>query len=126
MDKVLIIEDMPSLRNLLAGSLKQQGYEVILAENSNEGVAQFLSQRPDVTVLDLMPGNLDGCSVLKALYAVDPKKPVVIFTGAGQGNMDEALRALGGPALIQKKISLHRLEETLDSLLHPFKRNFSN
>ena len=119
MDKVLLINDEPSLRGLLAGILQQKGYEVVLAENGKQGVAQFRREQPDVTVVDLKTPGMDGLTVLKALQAVDPKSPVVIFTGADQENMDEAIRALGGRALIQKPSSLHCLGETLHRLLHP-------
>jgi DNA-binding NtrC family response regulator len=118
MEKILVIDDEPGIRGLLAAILERKGYAVILAENGQKGLALYRRERPDVTICDLKMPEMDGLTVMQAVHAMDPKAPVVIFTGAVDTD-DEAVRALGAVTVIRKEFSLHRLGDILQRLLHP-------
>ncbi len=66
--KVLVIDDDPSVRELLKRLLEGDGYRVLTAEDGAEGLAIARSEHPEAITLDVvMPGDLDGWAVLKEL-----------------------------------------------------------
>ncbi len=117
MPRILVIDDEPGIRGLLAAILERKGYQVLLAENGRKGLALFRRERPDVVVLDLKMPEMDGRTVLKALHTLHPGLPVVILTGIGTEETEQQVRALGAAACIGKEFSLHRLGDTLKHLL---------
>jgi len=61
--KVLAIDDDPGITDLLALLLKPHGFEVITANNGEEGIRVIREQTPDVVILDLMMPGIDGWRV---------------------------------------------------------------
>ena len=122
--KILVIDDEPGIRGLLAMMLERKGYAVLLAEDGRKGLDLFRRERPDLIVLDLkmpeldlkMP-EMDGITVLQDIRAVTEETPVVILTGGGTDQPEKQARELGVAAFIEKEFSLHRLGETLLRLL---------
>ena len=117
MAKVLVIDDEPSIRNLLDTLLSRKGYDVVLAESGRKGLELFRRERPDVIVLDLKMPEMDGITVLKQIRLVDPKLPVIILTGAGTPETEQQVRAMGVTEYVEKEFSLHLLGDSLKCLL---------
>ena len=117
MAKVLVIDDEPSIRNLLDTLLCRKGYDVVLAESGRKGLELFRRERPDVLVLDLKMPQMDGITVLKQIRRVDPKLPVIILTGAGTPETEQQVRAMGVTEYVEKAFSLHLLGDALKRLL---------
>ncbi len=67
MPKILVIDDEPSIVNLVSAYLKPEGFEVYTAADGNAGLKAARAYRPDVIVLDLMLPGLDGLEVLTHL-----------------------------------------------------------
>jgi two-component system alkaline phosphatase synthesis response regulator PhoP len=67
MAKILVIDDEPSIVNLVAAYLKPEGYEVFTAADGNAGLKAARAFKPDVIVLDLMLPGKDGFEVLSQL-----------------------------------------------------------
>ena len=61
--KILVIEDETSTLRFLEYTLKQEGYEVLLAKDGLEGIKEALEERPDLIILDIMLPGLDGYEV---------------------------------------------------------------
>jgi len=78
MSKILIIEDDPSLVDLLAYNLQKAGYEVDVAYDGMEGLSQARLKGPDVVVLDLMLPVMGGLEVCQRLRS-DPKTSGVLI-----------------------------------------------
>ncbi len=117
MPKILIIDDEPSIRGLLATLLERKGYVVFLADGGKRGLEVYKREQPEVTVLDLKMPEMDGLAVLRELRTLDPVKPVIILTGAGTEEVENEARLLGATAFIGKEFSLHRLGDTLKRVL---------
>jgi sigma-B regulation protein RsbU (phosphoserine phosphatase) len=118
MAKILVIDDQPNVRMLLALLLRQQGYDVVLAENGWEGLQLYRQEHPDVILLDLNMPELDGVTVLTQIRSVDLKQPVIILTGDSAQETELQVRALGVSEFILKGSSLHLLWPTLKRLLN--------
>jgi DNA-binding NtrC family response regulator len=118
MAKILVIDDEVGIRNLLDTLLHRKGYDVVLADNGQKGLAVFRRERPDVVVLDLKMPGMDGFTVLQQVRSLNPKQPVIILTGAGTPEMEQQARALGVSEFVEKEFSLHLLGGSLKRLLN--------
>jgi two-component system alkaline phosphatase synthesis response regulator PhoP len=67
MTKILVIDDEPSIVNLVTAYLKPEGYEVFTASDGNAGLKAARIYKPDLIVLDLMLPGKDGFEVLSQL-----------------------------------------------------------
>lgn len=115
--KILVIDDEQGIRDLLDTLLQRKGHTVVLAASGQKGLELFHREQPDVIVLDLKMPGMDGLTVLQQIRSLDPKKPVIILTGAGTPEAEQQIRALGGTKFIEKEFSLHRLGDALKCLL---------
>lgn len=66
MTRILIVEDDPTIREPLAGLLREVGYAVLEARNGAEGLRQAAEQRPDLILLDLTMPAMNGSEFLTA------------------------------------------------------------
>lgn len=117
MAKILVIDDNLRDRELLAAVLEERGYEVILADNGGTGLMLCHRQDPDAVVLDLRMPEIDGRSVLRQLRTLQPSLPVVVFSGHGTQEVEQAVLDEGATAFIQKEFSLHQLGLALQEVL---------
>jgi DNA-binding response OmpR family regulator len=116
--KILVIDDEESIRSLLATILRRKGYNVILAENGQNGLERFREEHPDVIVLDLKMPGMDGLTVLQEIRRADSSQPVIVLTGAGTPENEQQVRALGVSEFVEKEFSLHHLGDALKRLLN--------
>jgi len=82
--QILVIEDDPALRQLLATALTKAGYRVALAEHGLDGLMQIdrASPKPQLLLVDIMIPELDGLSLVRALRTKTETRniPVVFIT----------------------------------------------
>jgi len=117
MAKLLVIDDEEGIRNLLEILLRRKGYDVVLADGGRKGLDLLRREHPDVVVLDLKMPEMDGITVLREIHSFDPKKPVIILTGAATPGMEQQVLALGVTEFVEKEFSLHRLGDALKRVL---------
>jgi two-component system, OmpR family, alkaline phosphatase synthesis response regulator PhoP len=67
MAKILVIDDEPSIINLVSAYLKPEGYEVYTAADGNSGLKAARAFKPDLIILDLMLPGMDGIELLSRL-----------------------------------------------------------
>lgn len=67
MTKILVIDDEPSIINLVSAYLKPEGYEVYTAADGNAGLKSARAFKPDLIILDLMLPGMDGIELLSIL-----------------------------------------------------------
>jgi DNA-binding NtrC family response regulator len=118
MSKILVIDDEPSIRDLLDTLLRRKGYVVVLAESGRKGLELFRREHPDVIILDMKMPGMDGLTVLQEIHRLDPRQPVIILTGAGTAEMEQQVRALGVTEFVEKEFSLDHLGDALKRLLN--------
>jgi CheY-like chemotaxis protein len=93
--KILIIEDEEILMNLLQRKLTQEGYEVSIARDGDEGLKSMKEVPPDLILLDILMPRMGGIEVMEAIQKDDGLKniPVVIISNSGQPvEIDKAQR----------------------------------
>jgi len=84
--RVLIVDDSPTERYFLTEVLRKQGYEVIMAENGEQGVAVAKQERPDLILMDVVMPGLNGFQATRQLSrnAETQAIPVILCTTKGQ------------------------------------------
>ncbi len=122
MARILVIDDEPSMLDLLDTVLRRKGHEVVLTEHGQKGVKLFQREHPHVTILDLKIPDMDGLVVLKEIRTFDPNAPVIILKGFGTEESVRQARKLGVTEFLQKGFSLHILGAALDRVLRHMKR----
>lgn len=84
MTRVLVVDDDPTVREVVAGYLIRAGLLVDQADDGPAALAQAAAEPPDVVVLDLMLPGLEGLEVLRRLRARRGDLPVVLLTARGE------------------------------------------
>jgi len=116
--KILVVDDDPSLLNMLKLHLEAANYEVILAETESEAVTGTTKEIPDLAIVDLRIGEESGIEVLEKLRHLQPALSVIIATA--HATIDTAVQATkkGAYDYITKPFDtvdlLHRLEKALE------------
>lgn len=82
MKKILIIEDETSLNNVLSDKITSEGFEVLHANNGEDGLRTAFSNHPDLILLDIIMPKMDGITMLTKLREDEWGKtvPVIILT----------------------------------------------
>jgi len=119
--KLLVIDDERPILDVLEVSLAGEGYEVMTAENGQQGLKIFEEFGPKVVLTDIKMPGIDGIEVLERIKAIDKEAEVIVITG--HGDMDSAVAALqhGASDFINKPIrnevltlALERAEKKLE------------
>jgi DNA-binding NtrC family response regulator len=110
MQQILVVDDEIGIRELLSEILRDEGYQVRLAENATEARAVRREARPDLVLLDIWMPDTDGITLLKEWSAAGLlTMPVVMMSG--HGTIDTAVEAtrIGAYDFLEKPIALQKL-----------------
>lgn len=106
---ILIIDDEEGIRRSLEKILKYEGFDIILAENGQQGVNLALQEEPDLIFCDIKMPRMDGLEVLDTLRAQGTDAPVVMISGhASVQNAVEATRR-GAFDFMEKPLDRERI-----------------
>jgi twitching motility two-component system response regulator PilH len=84
--KILVVDDSPTERYYLTDILKKNGYEVAIAENAEQGIAQARAIKPDLILMDVVMPGMNGFQATRALSkdAATKTIPVILCTTKDQ------------------------------------------
>jgi DNA-binding response OmpR family regulator len=129
--KILIVDDDPDIRDAVSTILEAHSYQVVTANNGEEGLKKLKEERPDLMILDLLMPKLDGFGVLKEIQ--DPrwskycKIPILILTSIKEDvsrrryeletgldlNIDDYVEKPINPGIL-----IERVKKLLDKRIH--------
>ena len=78
--RLLVVDDEPNIRDLLATSLRFAGFEVFAASNGAEAIKLATENEPDLIVLDVMLPDIDGFTVTRRLRDKGHHYPILFLT----------------------------------------------
>src|SRR5579859_306231 len=121
MKKILIVDDQPSVRELVAVTLEIGDYQILTAENGDQALQLARIEMPDLMLLDIqMPGGLlDGLEVCRLLKS-DPKTEgiyIILLTAKGQDWDKQAGSQAGANDYFVKPFSPLDLISKVDNVL---------
>lgn len=119
MIKLLTIDDEPEFTNLIQSYFGPRGYEVLVANDGDVGLALAKKENPDVCLIDLKMPGLHGDDVLREILFYKPSAKCIMITASeGEGKTSEKLIAMGAYTCFDKPItSLRNLENTIKKAL---------
>jgi two-component system, OmpR family, response regulator len=115
--KLLVVEDEPNIRELLATSLRFAGFEVEVAGTGAEAITAAERNHPDLCVLDVMLPDMDGFSVTRRLRESGRPLPIVFVTA--RDSVDDKVKGLtvGGDDYVTKPFSLEEVVARIRAVL---------
>ena len=116
-ERILVIEDDPSILRGLQLNLGMEGYAVRSAADGETGLALARGERFDLVVVDVMLPRLGGLEVVRELRVDDPDLPVLILSAKGHESDKVRGLQLGADDYMVKPFSLKELLARIDALL---------
>ena len=121
--KILIVDDEPSIQDLLVFNLEKEGYKTIIASDGEEGVSLALSQNPDLILLDVMLPKADGLTVCKRIRQTMSKVPIIMLSAKGE-EIDKILGLeIGADDYMTKPFSIRELIARVKANLRKVEQN---
>jgi DNA-binding response OmpR family regulator len=116
-EKILVVEDDPSILRGLQLNLGMEGYLVRSAMDGEAGLAMARSEQPDLLLVDVMLPKLGGLEVIRALRTTDPDIPIVVISAKGAESDKIAGLDLGADDYVVKPFSLPELLARIAAVL---------
>jgi DNA-binding response OmpR family regulator len=114
--RIVLVDDDANLRHTLGYALRQEGFEVFVAEDGERGLETFHQSRPDVVLLDVMLPNLDGFEVCRRIRR-ESEVPILMLT-ARDTEVDKVVGLeLGADDYLAKPFSTRELVARVRALL---------
>jgi two-component system, chemotaxis family, chemotaxis protein CheY len=109
-----VVEDDPTIRDLVAEALRDEGYPVVTASNGAEAVEVVEHERPSLVLLDMRMPVLDGWGFAQVMRERGVRLPIVVMTAAEHAQYwcDE----VGGDACLPKPFSIDALYDAVERL----------
>lgn len=118
--KVLVIDDDSLIRMACNNVLKKNGYQVLLAENGNEGIDIFKTESPALVITDMLMPDKEGLETISDLRKINPAAKIIAMSGGGATqNMSflELAQKIGAQSILNKPFKpddlLKIVQETL-------------
>lgn len=115
---ILVVDDSPTERFFAVDTLTKAGYQVITAENGEDGIAKAKANKPDLILMDVVMPGLNGYQATRTLTRDEETKhiPVIVCTSKGQetdkiwglrqGAVDYLVKPLNPQELLQRIAAL--------------------
>lgn len=119
MAKVLVIDDDPKVRSVVARFVELEGHTVVQAENGKEAIDQLQGDPADLVISDIFMPEMDGLEVLIQLREHFPDAKLVAMSGGGAiaaSHVLKTAKVLGAVAVLEKPFDLEDIRELLSDL----------
>jgi two-component system nitrogen regulation response regulator NtrX len=116
-ERILVVDDEPSIQGALRGVLEDEGYRVTVAGSGHDAVVRVGDDQPDLIILDIWMPGLDGLDALAEIKRAQPEAVVIMISG--HGTIETAVKAtkLGAYDFIEKPLSLEKVLLTAERAL---------
>lgn len=115
--RILVIDDNPQVVDILGVCLRQEGYGVLGALTSDEGLKLAILSRPELVLLDIALVATSGIEVLKRIRSTNPTTKVIMVTGNTDPALARKALELGALAYIDKPFDLDYLKRVVSMVL---------
>ena len=115
--KILVVDDEPSMREMLSDLLKSEGYGVLTVANGEKAVARVRDKKPEVVLLDMKMSGMDGIETLTQIRELNKDVSIIIITAYGtMRNVVEAMK-LGIYDYVTKPFDIEKLKRLVEGAL---------
>jgi DNA-binding response OmpR family regulator len=122
MNRILIIEDQPDMRDNLALTLRMEGFEALTASDGETGLDRARRDAPDIVLCDVMMPGLDGYGVLRALRGdtATANLPFIFLTARGEKKDHRLGISMGADDYLTKPVLVDDLLSAINARLSRF------
>ncbi|MBC7984440.1 MAG: response regulator [Candidatus Obscuribacterales bacterium] len=119
MKRILAVDDSPSMRDLVALTLRQAGFEVTQAKDGDEALALATASEYDLVLADVNMPNMNGIDLIKALRGDERYRlvPILMLTTESSQDRRREGKAAGATGWIIKPFEPQQLVDTLHRVL---------
>jgi two-component system chemotaxis response regulator CheY len=116
---ILAVDDSPSIRNMVAFTLKSAGYEVVEAVDGQDGLEKAKAKRVNLILTDQNMPRMDGLTLVKNLRSLPDYKtaPILILTTESSDDMKSKGRSAGATGWLVKPFDPPRLLEVVKKVI---------
>ena len=116
MATVMIVDDNPTMVEMLSMALNIFGHNALAAYSGEEALEQIPGADLDLVLLDLTMPGIDGYETLRRLRARPDTRdlPVYVITAAAELDLEEHIRLAGGTGLLRKPIQMETLADLVE------------
>jgi two-component system response regulator (stage 0 sporulation protein F) len=111
--RILVIDDNPNVVDILGRCLREEGYGVLGALTSDEGLKLVILSRPELVLLDLALPGTNGIELLKRIRSTNPTTRIIIVTGNTDPALAREALELGALAYIDKPFDFAYLKRVI-------------
>jgi two-component system alkaline phosphatase synthesis response regulator PhoP len=119
---ILVVDDEKDLLDLIEYNLRKEGFEVLKAENGEQGIEVAREHKPDLILLDIMMPKMDGLQAVEEIRKDDELKgtPIIFLTARSDEKTEVEGLNKGGDDYITKPISTVKLLSRIKAVLRRF------
>jgi two-component system cell cycle response regulator DivK len=119
MPKILLVEDNEMNRDMLSRRLQRRGYQIVAAENGEQGLSLARAEGPDLILMDITLPEMDGWEVARLLKADEATRHIPIIALTARVLMTDQRKAfeVGCDDYDTKPVDFGRLTEKIGNLL---------
>ncbi|GMQ79056.1 MAG: response regulator [Anaerolineae bacterium] len=120
MTRILVIDDEPQVRTMLREILEDEGYEVVVAVNGNEGLKLYRNEPTDLVITDIIMPGKEGLETIKELRKISPDVKIIAISGGGRVVPKDYLQvaqAFGAQRVFNKPVEYNELLSTIAELV---------
>jgi len=115
--RVLVVDDEPSITELLTMALRYEGFETAAAHGGREALATIATFHPHLVVLDIMMPDIDGFEVARRLRAERQEVPILFLTARDAAEDKVRGLTIGGDDYVTKPFSVEELVARIRAIL---------
>ena len=109
MEKILIVEDDPTMLRGLKDNFEFKGYRVLTAADGEDGLNAALNEKPDLIILDIMLPKINGYEVCRLIRKEELEMPIIMLTAKGEESDIVLGLNLGADDYVTKPFSIKEL-----------------
>ena len=111
MKKILLVDDEENIRFIYGEEFRDEGYEILSAENGIEALSLFEKEQPDLVILDIQMPGMNGIEVLRRMKTLKPSVPVILSSAYPEFKQD--LGVWASEEYVVKSSDLTHLKEVV-------------
>lgn len=117
---ILVVDDSPMIRRIVAQILTECDYQVLLAENGEKGYEAAKEHHPDLVIMDIEMPIMNGIEATSRIKsdADTSSIPVLIFTSLGNENDINQAREAGGNGFLNKPVCKDELQAAIENIFN--------
>ena len=115
--RILIVDDEPFLRALLASFMKKNGFEVLEAGDPETALSQLSIFDPSIAILDVMMPGMTGLEMIVKVKLWKPACEVIMITGGGSDQTRSECMAKGAYRVMDKPLEMEELRNATQGVM---------